>query len=193
MEKNYNKPTEILKQEHRTIEKALILIDSSVRKIAQNNITIPKDIFTKLIDFVRNFADGCHHAKEEDILFPFLVKKGLPKDEGPVGVMLSEHTQGREFIRKFQFHVDEFYGGKKEEYTALQNYALSYTDLLRQHIFKEDNILFPLTDKILSKEDTEVVIKLFNEAEEKFNKDKNIQCHCYYMDILEDIKKNLLV
>lgn len=182
--------TEILKQEHRIIEKALILIDNSTKKIEQD-LLLPKDVFLKLIDFIKNFADACHHAKEEDILFPHLVKKGLPKDEGPVGVMLIEHTQGRELIRKFQFYIDEVYAGKKEEYKNMEATASSYTELLRQHIFKEDNILFPLADKMFSKEEAKTLLKLFNEAEEKFNKDKNIKCHCYYQEILEEVKKVL--
>ncbi len=193
MDKNYNKPTEILKQEHRIIEKALILIDNSVRKIEQNNVILPKDVFIKLIDFIKNFADACHHAKEENILFPFLIKKGLPKDSGPVGVMLIEHTQGREFIRKFQSCIDEYYSGKKEEYITLKTTALSYTELLKQHIFKEDNILFPLADRMFSNEDTEIILKQFTEAEEKFNKDKNIQCHCYYTALLEDVKNKIIL
>ncbi len=105
--------------------------------------------------------------------------------------MLTEHTQARELIKKFQFYLDEFYGGKKQECNSIKTSASSYTDLLRQHIFKEDNILFPMTDKILSKEDTEIIIRQFNEAEEKFNKDNNIKCHCYYTHLLEEVKKYL--
>ena len=59
---------------------------------------IPKDFFPRAVDFIRNFADRTHHGKEEDNLFPALEQHGMPRQGGPVGVMLDEHDQGRGLV-----------------------------------------------------------------------------------------------
>ncbi len=52
------------------------------------------------VTFIRLFADACHHGKEEDLLFPELEAAGLPRNQGPIAVMLYEHQQGRAFAQQ---------------------------------------------------------------------------------------------
>ncbi len=49
--------------------------------------------------FLRGFADGCHHGKEEDILFQRLIERGFPREAGPLAVMYHEHEVGRSHVR----------------------------------------------------------------------------------------------
>jgi len=45
------------------------------------------------IGFLKEFADKCHHGKEEGLLFPALIQAGLPEKGGPIGVMLADHAR----------------------------------------------------------------------------------------------------
>ena len=52
-----------------------------------------------IVKVIREFADGLHHAKEEQLLFPLMVQKGFSNQTGPVAVMLHDHEEGRNFVK----------------------------------------------------------------------------------------------
>ena len=118
-----------------------------------------------IVEFFRVFADKCHHGKEEDLLFPEMEKAGVPKEMGPIGVMLAEHQQGRGFIRGMAEALDR---QKKEDPKALPAFAenaRNYIALLTQHIKKEDNVLFPMGEKVLSREVQKELVEGFEKIE----------------------------
>jgi hemerythrin-like domain-containing protein len=88
-------------------------------------------------------------TKEEELLFPALEQIGVRRDGGPIGVMLMEHQQGREFVRKMKEAFSEHKLGKPEAAVHFTREAKGYIALLDQHILKENNILFPLAEKQL--------------------------------------------
>jgi len=119
----------------------------------------------RIVEFFRVFADKCHHGKEEDLLFPAMEKAGVPKEGGPIGVMLAEHQQGRGFIKCMAEALDR---QKKGDPKALPSYAenaRNYIALLAQHINKEDNVLFPMGEKVLSKKTQEELVEGFEKIE----------------------------
>jgi hemerythrin-like domain-containing protein len=95
-----------------------------------------------MIAFFQIFADKCHHGKEEGFLFPAMEKYGIPREHGPIGQMLSEHAAGRKYIARI---VDAAKDELKTD--GFIDAARHYIHLLRSHIDKENNVLFPLGDK----------------------------------------------
>lgn len=91
-------PTDVLKEEHKVILSALKILKNFVDEL-DNGKSISLDDIKSIIEFFRQFADKCHHGKEEDILFIELEKTGILKDGGPIGQMLIEHTEGREYVK----------------------------------------------------------------------------------------------
>ena len=85
--------TNTLRDEHKAILKMLDVSEEVARRI-KNGAAVAPETFSGLLEFFRTFADRCHHGKEEDCLFPLLEQKGLPREGGPIGVMLHEHGQG---------------------------------------------------------------------------------------------------
>ena len=158
------KPTEILSAEHRVIERVLGCLDK-IADDAQNAGRLDERNARDAIDFLRNFADRCHHGKEENNLFPALEAQGFPRDGGPVGVMLHEHDEGRGHIRAMDEAVVQASAGQPEAVRRFVEHARSYTDLLRQHIQKEDNILFVLADRVLSAADQQELLAQFEHVE----------------------------
>jgi hemerythrin-like domain-containing protein len=118
-----------------------------------------------VVEIIRNFADGLHHAKEENIFFPALGEKGFSAQQGPVAVMLHEHVQGRDFVRGIADNLDLLKKGNKEAIAGIKQNMLGYADLLVNHISKENNILFRMADKVLSAEEQSILFTKFEEIE----------------------------
>lgn len=109
--------------------------------------TIPKPIISQVIDFTKNFTDVCHHGKEENSLFPALEKKGMPKENGPIAVMLMEH----QITRKLSVRMEEsskIYL-KTGDSTNLITNMEEYINHVVQHIWKENNRLFEMAEMAL--------------------------------------------
>lgn len=114
----------------------------------------------ELLNFLVIFADKCHHGKEEGFLFPQLEELGVPNQGGPIGVMLAEHVQGRALIAQMKAAVEH------ADMDAFTQALLSYASLLRAHIAKENQILFPLADRLLTTEEQQALFDHFEEHEE---------------------------
>tara|TARA_Y100000310_G_C20645478_1_gene796316 strand:- start:60 stop:584 length:525 start_codon:yes stop_codon:yes gene_type:complete len=159
--------TEILSDEHKNILKVIDGLTIEVDELKKGK-EIDKEFFTKTIDFIRNYADKFHHAKEEDILFKEFNKAA---EDGcvhcnPVEQMLFEHEEGRKFVKAMEQGVNE--NDKKK---VIEN-ALSYCNLLKDHIFKEDNILYPMSEDALSKEKIDFILDRFKDVDIKKKSDK---------------------
>jgi hemerythrin-like domain-containing protein len=111
------------------------------------------------LDFLRSFADRCHHGKEEQRLFPLLEARGMPRSGGPTGVLSDEHQLGRKLLLEMAEAIER---------NALADFALParwYVELMRAHIAKEDLRLFPMAEQLLSTADDEQLLTSFETAE----------------------------
>jgi hemerythrin-like domain-containing protein len=126
----------------------------------------PETLF-ELLEFFRLFADRCHHGKEEDLLFPLLQRKGLPAAGGPVAVMLYEHEQGRALIREMTEAADVFRSDTVKAGGLWAEAARQYAALLREHIAKENNILFVMAENLLSPAEQAELAAAFEKVEEE--------------------------
>ncbi|MEW5983220.1 MAG: hemerythrin domain-containing protein [Acidobacteriota bacterium] len=138
-----NLAIDTLMHEHRVIEQVLSALDGFAAGIDRGE---PADRATvrDFADFFANFADKCHHGKEEDRLFARMTDHGFPRDAGPIGVMLAEHTAGRQHVGALR-SIGEGTGPLSEaDRRAICFHAGAYVPLLRQHIVKEDSVLYPM-------------------------------------------------
>ena len=139
-------PTEQLKTEHEGIKLMLKILD----KVCSKPEEINHEHFAKMLEFLKVFVDKCHHGKEEDLLIPAMVEAGVPKDKGAIKFTLLEHIEGRGYVKDMSEAFDKLKnGGRKASGEILEN-ARNYIDLLIKHIDKENTILFPMADKLLS-------------------------------------------
>jgi hemerythrin-like domain-containing protein len=140
--------TNILMDEHKVIERVLTALEYAADRVA-NGEELPTAFFTDAALFIRNFADGCHHRKEEGVLFTALTDSGMAAGNGPIAVMLAEHEQGRFFTRGMDDAARRWQAGDLSARGEVVSNARNYVALLRQHIRKENNILFPLADRVI--------------------------------------------
>ena len=176
---------EVLKNEHRVIEKALKILEKAINKLKKND-EVSLKIFDDLIDFIKFFADKCHHGKEENVLFPTLEAKGIPREGGPIGVMLAEHEEGREYVKALSEFIQQYRSGDKTVVNGIITNALNYINLLSQHIQKEDNILYPMGENFLNEDDHKELMEKFEKIEEeRIGPGK----HEEYIKLIEKLKK----
>ena len=142
------KLTDILSSEHRVIEQVVAALDAAADRLDAGK-RMRAGFFEDATRFIVEFSDGCHHAKEERVLFPALVKRGLPENSGPVAVMLYEHEEGRSLTAGLRDAVARMAAEEAGAADLVADYARAYATLLTQHIFKEDNILFPLATRVV--------------------------------------------
>jgi hemerythrin-like domain-containing protein len=137
-----------------------------------------------IVKIIRNFADGIHHSKEEELFFPFLSGRGFSSAAGPVAVMLNEHVAGRNYVKGMAENIELFSKGRTEAKFGIYRNMLDYAALLKSHIGKENNILFRMADRALTDEDNELLLKQFEEAEKKHSeKSEYIKQIDYLYDI----------
>lgn len=156
---------ETLMHEHRVVERGLSVLEAMAARLAGGQ-SVPSDQVTGLLDFFRDFVDGCHHAKEEQSLFPALVERGIPREGGPVGVMLSEHDQGRKLQRQMREALPRL-GSDAGARSRFAQAVGDYAPLLRQHIMKEDNVLFRMAERVLTPEDDRRLAQAFDRHEQE--------------------------
>lgn len=152
------KATKELRDEHEGIQIMLRVLKVLAQK-AKSGEPYDKGHAGKVIEFLRVFADKCHHGKEEEVLFPELEKAGIARQGGPVGVMLQEHEAGRDFIRRMSAGLEA--GDDTEFATA----AEGYIELLTAHIQKENEVLFKMADQVLPAEKQEEMFRCFERIE----------------------------
>ncbi len=156
------KSVDRLIEEHDIIERGLNVLETVVARIASDQ-PVPAGFTRWAPNFFSQFADKCHHAKEEDLFFPLLKERGIPEEGGPLGVMLHEHVLGRDCVRRMREANEsaEFDGDK---FAAA---ATEFIPLLRQHIYKENNVLFRMAENVLSANDDALMTDKFSQVEQE--------------------------
>jgi len=182
------KATEILMDEHRVIERVLTALEKAAGRV-ESGLMRP-GFFVDAAEFIKGFADGCHHKKEEGVLFVALVAHGVPDRDGPVGVMLAEHEQGRAFTRAMHAAAQKWDAGDPLARSEVARNALGYVALLRQHIFKENNVLFPMADRVIPLAEQDQVTEDFERVE---HEETGEGVHEKYLALAEKLEKEAYV
>jgi hemerythrin-like domain-containing protein len=160
------KPTEELILEHKAI-KMMLGIMGKIAENMQNEKDVEINDVKEIVNFLKTFADKCHHGKEENVLFPALLATGIPSENGPIGVMLYEHTQGRAYIQAMHDGAENWENHDAALAQSIANAMLNYSTLMQNHILKEENVLFVLADQRLSAPKQEEILAKFEQIEEE--------------------------
>ena len=156
--------TQALKDEHQLILRMLALLEKNAARTEQGTF---KDyqFYLDGVDFIRNYADRFHHAKEEDVLFEAMIENGMPRQNSPIAAMLMEHDQGRAFVKAMEQAATRALNGEAGQDEAIVVNARGYLELLREHISKEDDILYPLAERVIPEEMRDGIVAGYEKAE----------------------------
>lgn len=179
------KATEDLMHEHDAVLVALQILDKVAAAIVAKNEQAPAHL-EQLLDFFKGFVDRCHHGKEEDVLFPELMRRGVKREGGPIGVMLSEHEVGRGHVRALAEALKRLSGGDAGATAKISEHVRDYRDMLQAHIDKENRVLFPMADRLVPEDVAAHVAEQFDEIErERVGEGKHEAYHAMLHDLKE--------
>jgi len=165
---------QILMEEHRRIEQVLGSLETYVVGIEQGLVP-ERATLADYAAFFRGFADALHHGKEEDLLFQRMLERGMPRQAGPLAVMYHEHTLGRARVKTLR----ELGAGSGplapvEVELAVES-SSAFVELLRAHILKEDGILYPMAERLLTGPELDRLETEFETFEKTMRADGSIE------------------
>jgi hemerythrin-like domain-containing protein len=158
--------TRVMMDEHQLILRMITLVEKNTALLEQGKFR-NWQFYLDAVDFIRNYADRFHHAKEEDVLFVELIANGMPEKQSPIEAMHMEHDQGRAHVRDIEAAEQKALDGEPGQGAIIAEHAKGYAALLRGHIDKEDNILYPLAERVLPEGVRERMLAAYAEAEAK--------------------------
>lgn len=142
-----SRPTHLLRREHRVIEQAMRALEGMCFRIRTGGDP-PSEELSKLLDFIRNYADKFHHAKEETHFFPALEQLGIRDENGPLAYLREEHETERRLLSDLELAVEE-YRHDSAAGARFVSAALQFKDHLIEHMQHEEAILFRLAEEML--------------------------------------------
>lgn len=140
--------TQVMVDEHQLILRMIALVEHNTALLREGRFR-NWQFYLDAVDFIRNYADRFHHAKEEDVLFVALIRNGMPEKQSPIEAMQMEHDQGRAHVRAMEEAARKALDGEGEQAAIIAEHATGYAALLRGHIEKENDILYPLAERVL--------------------------------------------
>jgi len=183
------KATDELKKEHQGIELMLRVLEAVAEKFNRGE-KIDTVHLDGILEFLSVFVDKCHHGKEEEFLFPALEAVGVQREGGPIGVMLSEHEQGRKLVKRLKDAVSRFKSGDAAAADGIRRIVNEYDVLLTQHIEKENTVLFPMAE---SKLDSSLDAALFESFEQLERERIGVGKHDEFHALLELLRGTYLI
>ncbi len=178
--------TENLKDEHKGINLMLNIMEGICKKL-QEGERVDTSHLDNILEFLKIFVDKCHHTKEEEILFPAILKtKQGDTFKDSVDILNKEHTKGRRAVKNISNSISEYKKGKADISKMVESIS-KYTHHLRKHIDKENYFFFPISDILLDAKVQKDLFKEFDIIEvEKIGVGKHEEFH-HLLDTLKKI------
>ncbi|MBN2228991.1 MAG: hemerythrin domain-containing protein [Candidatus Thorarchaeota archaeon] len=170
--------------EHRLIERMISVMAKEIERIQSTDTVNPKFIDTA-VDFIRIYADQCHHGKEEKILFRDLKKKNLkPDDQRIMNELINEHVHGRDLTGRLVAAKKKYELGDKAALEEIVNIMNQLVNFYPKHIEKEDKVFFKSAMKYFNQTEKDAML------EEEYEFDKQF-IHVVYKNIVTQAEQNL--
>jgi len=188
-------PIEELREEHGAIMKVFSILQAVGGKMKEQDPQDPLDLlifdaFRRILEFLKVFVDQCHHAKEEELLFPAMTEADTG-NRGLIEELISEHEHGRRMIRSME--VASSHTGQEggTSFGGLAETIKEYLQVFRNHIRKENAILFPEARDLLSHTTQGLMALEFQRIEEeRIGKGRHEEFHRLIEELGESVSSS---
>lgn len=171
----------LLLDDHETTEKMLAAVELA---FSQPDGPAPELIGT-MLTYLVEYVDRCHNAKEELHLFPLIEARGIPRDGGPLAVMLLEHEQSRVLLGRLTPLAQAYAEGDRSVREDLRRTLEEYATLITGHFWKENDILYPMALRVMEPGDGEAVVRGIAAVEASFGPDTRERYYKMAADIVK--------
>ena len=159
----YARWDEFLIAEHEMIERAMAILKECLENL-EKSAAQPVQM-VRALDFLLEFGDKIHNRKEEEHLFPLMQERGIPQAGGPIGVMLQEHAMERELLARMVATAPQLKGMTADQRAEYRNQGMRYLEIRAEHIWKENDVLYPMGRRIMVTGDNERLLAAFAEID----------------------------
>jgi hemerythrin-like domain-containing protein len=175
-------PTDLLMNEHRTIERMINPIKKEIAKISNAN-KVNTELIDITVDFIRTYADHCHHGKEEGILFRELSKKNMSEKHAAImKELIQEHVYARTTTRNLEKATITYINGNSDAINDVCKFLNDLAQLYPKHIEKEDKTFFPSSMEYFTPQEQDAMLKEFTDFDRKL-------IHKKYQEVAEEMEK----
>lgn len=171
---------EMLMRDHEVTERVL----AAVEKAFDAPDGPPADVIARLRRYAGEYVDACHNQKEEQHLFPALARRGLSPESGPVSVMLAEHEHGRGLLARLLPLCDAYASGDRARLGELRAVFGEWAALVKDHYWKENDILFTMAERALTDEDAAAVVRGIQQVEDSIGAGTRERYHALAEEIV---------
>ena len=146
--------SDLLMNDHQTTERVFDAVSKALSGPTAPAVGLMQDAAR----YFREYVDGCHNKKEEQYLFPLIETRGVPRQGGPLAVMLSEHDESRTQLPRLLALIDAYAAGNGSVLDQLRKVFEEYSALLKNHYWKENDILYPMARRVMTAADADAVV-----------------------------------
>lgn len=173
----------LLVGEHEMIERAMDVLRKELEKLP--DATYNTFAMQRAIDFLLEFGDRIHNTKEEKVLFPLMVKRGIP-EEGPIRVMLLEHESERKILHQMFADVPDLEKASEKARVGFKQKGLEYLEIRANHIWKENDVLYQMGRQVFTEEDNRFLVEGFGRIDTSTYGETAVQ---HYSQMLEEVEQ----
>jgi hemerythrin-like domain-containing protein len=171
--------------EHQLISRMVNVMTIMQKDLDKGGIaSTDANLFTYVCEFFQVFVDENHHAKEERGLFPMLELHGVNPEGCTLQSLRDEHRQGRAFMMTLQSAIREFQNDPTST-SKISDTLRNIVDLYKDHTWRENILLFPVSEKILQESELTDLTKIFGTIEKKFG----VDFHTKYEELVDALQK----
>ncbi|MFN7948086.1 MAG: hemerythrin domain-containing protein [Blastocatellia bacterium] len=183
-----SRPTHILRHEHRVIEQGLRALDGMCLTLRAGG-SVPPEALSQILDFIQNFADRFHHAKEENWFLPALKESGVLDEGGALAFLKKEHEMERHLLAELELATEEYRYGDAAAADNFVNAAVQFRDHLVGHMQQEEALIFQLAEEMLDESVKSAMIQSFVQENNKAGEGLTRR----YEQLAEDLEKTWAV
>jgi len=173
----------LLVSEHEMIERAMDVLRKELDKLPDS--TYNTFAMQRAIDFLLEFGDRIHNTKEEKVLFPLMVERGIP-ESGPIRVMLLEHESERKILHQMFAEVPDLVKASEAARAGFKQKGLEYLGIRANHIWKENDVLYQMGRQVLTEEDNRLLVEGFDRVDTSTYGATATQ---HYSEMLEEVER----
>ncbi len=141
---------EILRQEHRGIEKLLGVLEREL-SVFDRGDRPDYEVVLAVIDYFKGYPDSCHHPKEDIIVEKFKARD--PLAASTIGDLQAEHREGARRLQRVAQAVEDVLSDQGLLRQAVNDIVRDFVNHERRHMAMEERVVFPAVIKALRSED----------------------------------------
>lgn len=152
----------IIRDEHRTISAILHGMEYLVQGIRARRKQVDPRVFHAMLYYLDTFSERMHHPKEDKYLFKAMRERSAEAD-ALIADLEEDHARGEESLRRLAQSLIRYEEGGEQEFPAFEREVENFVRNYRDHMRKEEDLLFPLAQKVLTIVDWAMIDIAFGE------------------------------